>query len=290
VIPDTLVPERFELVEGPDTVLAIRRDASPHLRRLAMARARDRDPGDPAFHGRGSTQRFTYDPESRSRAVIRRYRRGGFFRWLTRDKLFCAARPFRELRVVESARADGVPTVEVLAVRVDRVGPFLYEGEMVTRELEDAPDLVHWLRSPPPPEVRRSMIQALARAVARLHRAGVLHSDLHLKNLLVRQGKPPQAYVIDLDKAIRRPAGALCRDDVLSNLKRLDRSVEKFNYLDLGGISKQDRLRFLDAYLEASKLDLGRREILRSFSPCGYRLRRLRWSVWRWWRGGAASR
>jgi len=182
-----------------------------------------------------------------------------------------------------------VPTVEVLAVRVDRVGPFLYEGEMVTRELEDAPDVVHWLRSPPPPAVRRSMILALARAVAHLHRAGVLHSDLHLKNLLVRRGPPPQAYVIDLDKAIRRTAGALPADDVRANLKRLDRSVEKFNFLDMGGISRQDRLRFLRAYLEASALGLDRREILRSFSACGYRLRRMRWSIWRWWKGGAAT-
>ena len=105
----------------------------------------------------------------------------------------------------------------------------------------------------------------------------------------MRRGKPPQAYVIDLDKAIRRPAGVLQAADVVANLKRLDRSVEKFNFLDLGGISRQDRIRFLDAYLEASEVGLDRREVLRSFSACGYRLRRVRWSIWRWWKGGAVT-
>ncbi len=238
--------------------------------------------------GRGQTQRVEYDAGNGTRAVFRRYRHGGLLRWLTRDKLLDAARPFRELEVVERARAKGVPTVEVLAVRVDRIGLFLYAGEMVTREIEDAPDLLHWLAGEAlaAPAVRRQVAHVLGEAVARMHGAGILHSDLHLKNLLLRLGDPPEAFVIDLDKASRTTAGGLPVSAALSNLRRLDRSVEKYNLLDHRCITRQDRLRFLDAYLAVNPGGLTRRQSVRRLRR-RYPFRRLKWQILRWWRGGA---
>jgi tRNA A-37 threonylcarbamoyl transferase component Bud32 len=288
-ILEALVPGRFEIVHGPGSMLAIRRDAGERLRRLAMARPEEREAGAASFHGRGRTQCLVYDPDRRRRAVFRRYRRGGLFRWLTRDKLFGAARPFLELDVVESARAHGVPTVEVLAVRVDRIGPFLYHGEMVTEELEDAPDLVQWLGGEAPrPAARRAIARALGESVARLHLAGVIHPDLHLKNLLVRPGDPPQAFVIDLDRAVRRRSGGGLDSDRMANLKRLDRSIQKHNFLGRGRVTRSDRLRFLCAYLRALDPDLGWREAAARLRA-RYPFRRLRWRLWRWWKAGGVA-
>ena len=287
---DSLVPADFEVVKNADSVLAIRRDAGEHLKKLTLSRSGARAGDAQAFQGRGTTERLVYDPVRQLRAVFRRYRRGGLLRWLTRDKLFGWIRPFRELEVAETARGQGVPTVEVLAVRVDRVGPFLYTGEMVTRELEDAPDLVQWLQAshPPVPGLRRAMIHVVAQAVASLHRAGVLHSDLHLKNLLVRDGQPPLAYVIDLDKAIHCSGLRSGPATRLGNLRRLDRSVEKFNLLYRGRVSRADRVRFLYTYLEAVDSRQDRRTVLRRLRA-RYGLHRLRWRLFSWLRGKRLS-
>jgi len=288
-ILEALVPSRFEVLHGPGSMLAIRRDAGEQLRRLAMARPEERAATAPAFRGRGPTQCLVYDLDNYRRAVFRPYRRGGLLRWLTRNKLFGAARPFRELEVVESARARGVPTAAVLAVRVDRIAPFLYEGEMVTEELEEAPDVGQWLRrGAPAPAMRRAMVRALGEAVAQLHAAGVIHPDLHLRNLLVRAGEPPCAFVIDLDRAVRRPEGPGLGSGRLANLRRLDRSIQKHNLLEGAGATRADRFRFLRAYLRVLAPDLDPRAVARRFGT-RYPLRRLRWRLGRWFQRGAAA-
>jgi len=281
----SLIPPRFELVEQRTSTLAIHQDAGRRLRELVLASAGERGKTGSVYEGRGVIQRVVYDPDRSACAIFRRYRHGGLLRWLTGDKLFNAWRPFRELEVVEQAREKGVPTAEVLAVRVDRVGFFLYQGEMVTREIEDAPDLIHWLTKEPAPApaVRRSVVRVLGGAVARMHLAGVLHADLHLKNLLLRCRDQPEAFVIDLDKASRFRPGGLTLSAVLVNLIRLDRSVEKFNLLEFRGITRQDRVRFLDAYLEVFQCGLALREAVRRIRT-RFLVRRLKWWVMRWLR------
>lgn len=284
----SLVPTSFEVVREGGSVAAIRRDAGERLRVLLLTSPEARDGDEGAFRGRGTTQLIACGSGD-ARAVFRRYHRGGLLRFLTRDRLFDGLRPFRELAVVEAARADGVPTVEVLAARVERAEPFAYRGELVTRELRDAPDLIAWLETPGqlPPVRRRQAVRALGAAVARLHRARVLHRDLHLKNLLVRDGDPPQAFVIDLDRAVR--CASLSRAATLANLRRLDRSVEKLNLLAGARVSRADRLRFLRAYLADHDLGLELRAAV-SVLAGGYALRRWRWRLARRLSGGAHAR
>jgi 3-deoxy-D-manno-octulosonic acid kinase len=164
-------------------------------------------------------------------ALVRRYRRGGMVRLVTSDLFFTwPPRPFAELRVTETASRRGVPTPEVLAACVERVwGPF-YRGWLVTRQLAGAEDLWAALQ-------RRDflsgekieLIRSVALAVRKMHRAGVDHADLNLKNILVRSdARQIQCYVIDFDKA------RLCPREVspkraANNLRRLLRSVAKLD-------------------------------------------------------------
>jgi tRNA A-37 threonylcarbamoyl transferase component Bud32 len=247
---ESLIPASFELLREGASWLALRRGVGEELRRLVLAAPAERG-GDAAFEGRGMTQRVAFDGPEPGRAVFRRYRRGGLFRWLTRDKLLGGLRPFRELRAVEAARGAGVPTAEVLAVRVDRVGPGVYRGEMVTRELVDAPDLVTWLCGADAPRGRErsAAIDAIGRAVRRMHDAGIVHADLHVKNILLRREPSMRVFVIDFDRATIEDR--LPRDVRDANLRRLDRSTVKFNLCARPAISRADRVRFLRGYVSA---------------------------------------
>ena len=164
-------------------------------------------------------------------ALIRAYRHGGLFRHLTRDCFFSwPPRPFRELSITEELRRRGIRTVEVYGACVSRVCGPVYRGWLVTRELRDAQDLWAALRSD---FVQRAGLTATLRALAitlrALHREGVDHGDLNLKNLLVRlEPEGVAGYVIDFDKA-RLLLGKLPPALVKKNLSRLLRSVRKLD-------------------------------------------------------------
>jgi serine/threonine protein kinase len=164
-------------------------------------------------------------------ALIRPYRHGGLLRGLT-GKLFFVwpPRPFRELVITEELRRRGVPTVEVYGACVEAVwGPF-YRGWLVTRELAGAEDL--WavvqsgrIREPGGEEVLR----AVARSLRMLHREGVYHRDLNLKNILVRrEASRVTGYIIDFDKA-KVVLGHVPGELAKRNLKRVLRSIRKLD-------------------------------------------------------------
>ncbi|HEX9787634.1 MAG TPA: lipopolysaccharide kinase InaA family protein [Candidatus Binatia bacterium] len=164
-------------------------------------------------------------------ALIRGYRHGGFFRAVTRACFITwPPRPFRELAITEELRRRGLPTVEVYAAGVERVcGPF-YRGCLVTRELPGAKDLWAALQDESVAAHRlTSVLKATAETLRAMHREGVYHSDLNLKNILVRF-KPDGAegYVIDFDRA-KLVLGKLPPPLARKNLDRLLRSALKLD-------------------------------------------------------------
>jgi 3-deoxy-D-manno-octulosonic acid kinase len=170
-------------------------------------------------------------------ALVRRYRRGGMARLVTSDLFFTwPPRPFAELKVTETARQRGVPTPEVLAACVERVwGPF-YRGWLVTRQLDGAEDLWAALqRRAFGTGEKNELIRSVALAVRKMHREGIDHPDLNLKNILIRSdAQRIQCYVIDFDKAKLCPREVSPRR-AANNLRRLLRSLAKLdsgrNYL-----------------------------------------------------------
>jgi tRNA A-37 threonylcarbamoyl transferase component Bud32 len=184
-------------------------------------------------------------------AVVRHYRRGGILGPLLRDTYFGRERFLAEVRVSEWARSHGVPTAEVLAMRSQRTGLGLYRGDLITREIEGSQDMDRYLRAllekePSQLARRKETVRSVALLLQGMHRAGLYHADLNLKNIVIRftqQGV--NSYVIDLDRArVIRPLHSRLR---IRNLVRLYRSLDKQGYLD-GVIRTRDVLEFVRVY------------------------------------------
>ena len=163
--------------------------------------------------------------------LLRRYRHGGAFRRLTGGMFFTwPPRPFRELIITEELRRRGIPTVEVYGACVEPVlGPF-YRGWLATRAIPEAQDLWAALQSGFVRDTGEEVcLRAVARSVRALHREGVYHADLNLKNILVRlENGSVTGYIIDFDKA-KLFLGSLPGRLAKKNLDRLLRSVCKLD-------------------------------------------------------------
>lgn len=163
--------------------------------------------------------------------LLRQYRHGGAFRRLTGGTFFTwPPRPFRELIITEELRRRGIPTVEVYGACVEPVwGPF-YRGWLATRAIPGAQDLWAALQTGFVRDAgEEGCLRAVARSVRALHREGVYHADLNLKNILVRlENGSVTGYIIDFDKAKLFP-GSLPRRLAQKNLDRLLRSVCKLD-------------------------------------------------------------
>jgi len=182
-----------------------------------------------AYQGRGAlTAVRLSDGET---ALVRQYRHGGMFRSLTRTCFFTwPPRPFRELAITEELRRRGVPTVEVYAACVSRAYRPFYRGWLVTKELLGAVDLWSALQEGCLAQLGQEVVlRALAISVGTMHREGVYHGDLNLKNILLRRESAGVAcYIIDFDKT-KLFLGKLPAELVKKNLDRLLRSVRKLD-------------------------------------------------------------
>jgi tRNA A-37 threonylcarbamoyl transferase component Bud32 len=213
------------------------------------------DPDSRRFlQGRGPLVRLPVHENSEEHVVVRKYFRGGVLGRFLRDKYLNLGtpRPLKELAVSEFAHAHDIPTPDILAAAVEKVGPFFYKGALAMREIQPGRDLqTELLDSGHSPgrealEKKRQAISLLGSLVAKMHAAGIYHADLHLKNILISDGHArPTLYVLDLDAArILRPFSDFRR---CLNLMRLYRSARKVNARNRV-ISRTDYFRFLRAY------------------------------------------
>ena len=208
-----------------------------------------------AGHGRGAVTRLAA-PNGKS-LLIRQYRRGGVLRYINKEKYLGPRRPLDEMRICREAAARGVPVAEVVGAIVEARGPFRL-CSLVTEEIEDTIDLgeyICWLPAAPPREIlaeKRNIIEATARAVRKMHDAGLYHADLQAKNILVRRTtKGVEVFFIDLDKSVikeKLPERLRAR-----NLRRLNRSIIKIQSA-LPPIDDADRRRFLKAYRAGDRI------------------------------------
>jgi tRNA A-37 threonylcarbamoyl transferase component Bud32 len=181
----------------------------------------------------------------RGAVAIRRYRHGGLLRRLTGDLFFFGNRPFQELVVTEKARAAGVTSLKILAAIKQRGWGGWYRGYLITEYLPAALDLIDYLDRQPSPAKRQKAIAQAAEAVRKIHKKGIYHADLHLKNFLVEDGRRVKVYLIDFDKS--RVFARLAPSRRMKNLRRLDRSAEKLKRLGLS-LTETDKKHFCHAY------------------------------------------
>ncbi len=178
--------------------------------------------------GRGTV--YLIPGPGRRRWVVRRLSHGGLLAPLTGDRFLRLGvpRPVNELSLALRLQELGVPTPRVAAALVYPAG-LVYRGEVARDEITGALDLAACLfggRRLAEPE-RRAALSAAGELIAALHRAGVIHPDLNLRNVLVRLGdEGPRAYILDVEKC--RVAARLSNAARERMLRRFRRSARKF--------------------------------------------------------------
>jgi hypothetical protein len=221
-----VIPDGFrKVIEAGGNFLVVREDRAGEINaricRAAIPDAR--------YRGRNSLGAIRL--QDGNFALVRNFQHGGLLGRLTGQWFFTwPPRPFRELAITEELRRRGLRTVEVYAAGVQRAcGPF-YRGWLVTRELGGAKDFWAVLQEQAyGSSGLSSALRAAAETVRAMHREGVYHGDLNLKNILIRPNAGGvEAYVIDLDKA-KLFLGKLPPPWAKRNLKRLLRSALKLD-------------------------------------------------------------
>lgn len=157
--------------------------------------------------------------------VVKRLHHGGLLAPLTGDRFLSPRRALANLATVDALNARGLTTPDLLFAAWRRRGAAvrMEMGFEMVQDSEDAAVAVFGGASRPPVKPAVA-IEAVGRLVAALHRSGVFHHDLNLRNfLLTRDGR---VLILDVDKASMgvRP---LCAAARRRNLARLARSVRK---------------------------------------------------------------
>jgi hypothetical protein len=128
---------------------------------------------------------------------------------------------------------------------------------LVTREIEGAQDLAHWLVATPPGRARSTVLARLAERVREMHDAGLADFEMHPRNVLV---VPATGSVLKVDCAKqRRRAGRDARARDLAaldvGLVRLARPRERDAFLRTYGADEA-----LRASIERERLRIDARE------------------------------
>lgn len=184
--------------------------------------------GDPAttkqmLAGRGTVALVPM--QNGEQALIRPYRRGGWAACLT-SEWYCgwSARSLAELRVLLLLEQQQVPVVRGLGAAAQWYAGIGYRAWLATLYWPGATTLWEWWQSAPRDAEREEVLRAVGQALARLHRAGVVHPDLNATNILVRaRDATDRVRLVDFDRARLRSRPA----DPRASLRRLARSLSK---------------------------------------------------------------
>jgi Lipopolysaccharide kinase (Kdo/WaaP) family len=168
----------------------------------------------------------------------------------------------REARAARAVADAGIETIACAAVGVESRGVFARDSFLASHAIEHAVPLDSLLRDPVhrsrvTPEFRQELARTLGRLCGRLHRAGLVHRDLHSANLLadVRDepgGERPrvriQLKLIDLQCVRRRRKwGPVFRRAARARWDLFG----LFNFFRTA--TRADRCRFLNAYLNETR-------------------------------------
>ncbi len=180
-----------------------------------------------ALQGRGVV--YVADlPECDETVAVRHAWHGGLLAPLTGDRFLVPTRAPREAAVSVTLRARGIDTPDLLAYALYPAGPGLRRVDVCTRYVPDSWDFGAVLGGLAPVVRRADAERALVDLLVRMARAGALHPDLNVKNvLLVAQPDGAlRAWLLDVDvvELLDNAAIAVMR----SNLNRLSRSIRKW--------------------------------------------------------------
>jgi hypothetical protein len=240
-------PEGFDLLEAAGATLLARRELVQPLTDLGLGSPegwRRLLPASHAAAGRGSTARITLPGDER--LLLKKLIRGGLAGRFRRELFSSSGRLLDNIRLPLEALRRGIPTAAPAALLLAHGPGGMHRGWLALEEIAGARDLSELYSlgcSPSEAELGAAM------AVVRLmHEAGLVHPDLNLGNLLIRERSGEyEAYVIDLDKA-SFSEGPLPFKRRRAALRRLERSYVKGCHFSGRRPERSERDRFYRLY------------------------------------------
>jgi tRNA A-37 threonylcarbamoyl transferase component Bud32 len=186
--------------------------------------------------GMETVWQWTPGDDQNLQLVVRQHVHGGFFgRILGRYRcLFLNPKQaVNELQITLHVLKHGINTVRPAAIRIEKKWALLHRIHYVTELIPQAHNLLEICQDVScgrlhiSPSQKKTIAVQIGKAIARLHDAGVYHTDLNLKNIMIKAiTSSPSVYIIDFKKA--KLKDQIKRTEGYANLKRLDRSIRKW--------------------------------------------------------------
>ncbi len=236
----------------PCGVTIVRKDWAQQLLRLGIGEPEKMESGliENKKHLKGrSNYRVLPIENSGESIIVKSMSHGGIFAKLFGDIYLDHKKPTNEASISAYALRKGIPTSELLAVVEKRTFTPFFKYWVFSKEIADVMDFLCYLKNYGKSNNKKcGAIKATARAVRKMHDAGIFHTDLHLKNILIRPSSSDEkfkAFIIDFDKA--KYVQNMSIRKRFQNLKRLWRSAEKAKIQGYP-ISQTDMIRFIREY------------------------------------------
>jgi len=163
----------------------------------------------------------------------------------------------QEWRALKRLQQANVPSMRAVAFGERGSNPARQQSFIITEELAPTIDLeqfcVNWRTQPPNPQLKRALIQEVARITADMHQAGVNHRDCYICHFLLHLEPAPRAdnlrlSLIDLHRA-------QTRSQVPKRWRNKDLAGLYFSALEIG-LSSRDKMRFLKTYFQRPLRDI----------------------------------
>lgn len=153
--------------------------------------------------------------------VLRRYRRGGWAAYLSRDAYWWRGEPevrsLAEYALLRRLRSAGLPVPAPIAAMYRRHGP-LYRAAILVERIPEVRSFADSVQT----DAASAPWGAVGAAIGHCHRAGAHHADLNAHNVLIDRERKP--WLIDWDKGtMENGAGEWCA----AVIDRLERSLRK---------------------------------------------------------------
>jgi tRNA A-37 threonylcarbamoyl transferase component Bud32 len=282
------LPKTCSLIENDKVTLLIKNEYKDKLLKqgiLSPEQLIENTPSIPKhFKGRASLPSVLIQESNGERMVVKHCMRGGLIRFLNKDIFWGKNRTFNEMIVNTKILQKEIKTTEIIASLKHKVFGPLYKSYLFSKELPECIDLITYFNglkqksSKQRFKEKKHIFQSIARTIFKMHSEGIYHSDLHLKNILIRQRDDglPEIYIIDFDKTDIRER--LNPRQKAKNLLRFNRSIEKYK-LRGGPVTRTDQFRFFKEYFNKE------REVSNIFKKNRYKyiallkLRTLKWSI-----------
>jgi hypothetical protein len=283
------VPQSCSLIKDGKLTLLIKNAFKETLLRQGISQPhkliRAHHSTDKHYTGRGLLPAIPIQESNGKRMVAKQCMRGGLLRFINKDIFWGGNRPFREMIVNTHILKKGIKTTEILAAAHYKFFGPLYRTYLFSLEIPACMDLITFFDRLPqkPPHQRLSekdlLFKAVARAFDTMHRGGIYHRELHLKNILIQKHhgeSTPEIFIIDFDKAVCKDI--LTPKEKLKNLLRFNRSIEKYK-LQGGSITRGDQCRLFKEYFKQNKEVSGLFYVKIKLFNFMLRMRRAKWML-----------